>query len=179
MICDVCGKTDATVHLTEIIDNKITKLHLCEDCARKKGAEMEEHFGLSDLLAGLADFESKAVPKKEVKTKCPKCGMVYDDFKKAGRLGCAECYDIFSDSLAPLIKRIHGSVEHYGKTPISQSETKSVSKKEIKKKKKVVDKVSELKTQLQRAVKMEEFEEAACIRDKIREMEKKETENKK
>ena len=57
MNCDVCGKGDATVHLTEIIDNKITKLHLCEECARKKGAEMEEHFGLSDLLAGLADFE--------------------------------------------------------------------------------------------------------------------------
>ena len=178
MVCDVCNKKDATVHLTEIIDNKITKLHLCEDCARKKGAEMEEHFGLSDLLAGLADFESKAMPKKEVKTKCPKCGMVYDDFKKAGRLGCAECYNVFSDNLKPLIKRIHGSVEHYGKTPISRSEAKVSPKKEVKKKK-VADNIEELKDQLQRAVKMEEFEEAARIRDKIREMEKKEVGKKK
>ncbi|MEE8360208.1 MAG: UvrB/UvrC motif-containing protein [Candidatus Omnitrophota bacterium] len=178
MICDVCSKKDATVHLTEIIDNKITKLHLCEDCARKKGAEMEEHFGLSDLLAGLADFESKAMPKKEAKAKCPKCGMVYDDFKKAGRLGCAECYNVFSDSLKPLIKRVHGSVEHYGKTPISRFEAKVAPKKEFKKKK-VADDIDELKGQLQRAVKMEEFEEAACIRDKIREMEKKEVGKKK
>ncbi|MFH1753180.1 MAG: UvrB/UvrC motif-containing protein [Candidatus Omnitrophota bacterium] len=178
MMCDVCGKIDATVHLTEIIDNKITKLHLCEECARKKGAEMEEHFGLSDLLAGLADFESKAVPKKEAKTKCPKCGMVYDDFKKAGRLGCSECYTVFSDSLAPLIKRIHGSVEHYGKSPMSSTESRVLPKKDLKKKKKT-DKAEDLKERLQHAIKSEEFEEAARIRDKIREMEKKEAENKK
>lgn len=176
MTCDVCNKKEATVHLTEIIDNKITKLHLCEECAKKKGAEMEEHFGLSDLLAGLADFEQKAMPKKEVKKKCPKCGMVYDDFKKTGRLGCSECYTVFKENLVPLIKRIHGSAEHYGKTP---PRIASVLKdKEQTKKRKKVDNVDELKSQLQRAVKMEEFEEAACLRDKIRELEKKEVEKK-
>ena len=56
MLCDVCGKKEATVHLTEIINNNVTKLHICEDCAKEKGAEMEDHFGLSDLLAGLTDL---------------------------------------------------------------------------------------------------------------------------
>ena len=56
MLCDVCHAKEATVHLTEIINNKITKLHLCEQCAREKSEEMEEHFGLADLLSGLADF---------------------------------------------------------------------------------------------------------------------------
>ncbi len=173
MTCDICGKNDATVHLTEIIDNKITKLHLCEECARKKGAEMEEHFGLSDLLAGLADFEGKTVPKQEVKRKCPKCGMLYDDFKKTGRLGCGECYTAFAEHLVPLIKRIHGSAEHLGKSPAPVPKTPS---KPVKGEK--PDKLTELKARLQRAIKMEEFEEAASLRDKIRELENKKSEKK-
>ncbi len=175
MICDVCGKTDATVHLTEIIDNKITKLHICEECARKKGAEMEEHFGLSDLLAGLADFETKAVPKKDVNKKCPNCGMVYDDFKKTGRLGCGQCYEVFNDNLLPLIKRIHGSTEHFGKS-VEDAAPKSV-KADGKLKK--LDKMAELKAQLTRAIKMEEFEDAARLRDKIRGLETKEVQKRK
>ncbi len=175
MICDVCGKADATVHLTEIVDNKITKLHICEECARKKGAEMEEHFGLSDLLAGLADFETKAAPKRNVNKKCPSCGMVYDDFKKTGRLGCGKCYEVFNDSLLPLIKRIHGSTEHFGKS-VEDAVPKPV-KTQAKPKK--LDKLAELKAQLARAIKMEEFEDAARLRDKIRGLEMKEVEKRK
>lgn len=167
MQCDICGKVEATVHLTEIVDNKISKLHLCEECARRKGAEMEEHFGLTDLLAGLADFGTKASPQKEKALKCPKCSMTYEDFKKAGRLGCSECYTSFEESLVPLIKRIHGSAEHIGKSPARVFE-KAQPKKAAGK----VDKREELKSRLQRAIKMEEFEEAARLRDKIRELEK-------
>lgn len=169
MLCDVCAKSDATVHLTEIVDNKISKLHLCEECARKKGAEMEEHFGLSDLLAGLVDFETKVSSKKELKIKCPKCGMTYDDFKRTGRLGCSDCYSTFEESLVPLIKRVHGSAEHHGKRLVKVSKPPKVAAKREKK----VDKLDELKSRLQRAVKLEEFEEAARLRDKIRELEKK------
>ncbi len=171
MNCDICSKSEATVHLTEIIDNKITKLHLCEECARKKGAEMEEHFGLSDLLAGLADFETKAAPKKEEKKKCPKCGMVYDDFKKLGRLGCGECYSIFHESLVPLIKRIHGSMEHYGKTPVNISPSAKPKKEKAAPGKKP-ESLDDLKARLNDSVKAEEFEEAARLRDMIRELEK-------
>ena len=90
MSCDICGKNDATVHLTEIVDGEMTKMHLCEECARKKGAEMEEHFGLSDLLAGLADLDVKLPQKEESKIECPNCGLTYQDFKKIGRLGCGQ-----------------------------------------------------------------------------------------
>ena len=173
MLCDICGKNEATVHLTEIIDNKISKLHLCEDCARKKGAEMEEHFGLNDLLAGLADFGTKVSPKKEIKVKCPKCGMAYEDFKKTGRLGCGTCYSAFEGSLVPLIKRIHGSTEHFGKAPVKISKPSRVTARRKK-----VSELEELKAGLQRAIKLEEFEEAAQLRDKIRELEKKKVEKK-
>src|SRR3989338_5193968 len=106
MVCDVCKQNQATVHLTEIVDEQMSELHLCETCANQKGAQMESHFGLADLLAGLADFGKPAVagaPTEEgdVKT-CASCGMSYQDFKKVGRLGCSECYTTFRKSLATL-----------------------------------------------------------------------------
>ena len=172
MKCDICAKVDATVHLTEIIDNKMTKLHLCEECAKNKGAEMEEHFGLSDLLAGLADFEAKVTPKKEARIKCPKCGLTYQDFKKTGRLGCGECYAAFERSLAPLIKRIHGGATHLGKAPGKMSKVPK-AQKVLSKKKEAVNTLEEMQARLQRAIKLEEFEDAAKLRDRIRELEKK------
>ncbi len=173
MVCDICGKKESTVHLTEIIDNKISKLHLCEECARKKGAEMEEHFGLSDLLAGLADFEGAVPIKKEKKLKCPNCGLSYDDFRKTGRLGCSECYATFEDSLVPLIKRIHGSSEHVGKAPAKTNKSTKTLKVSAAKKTKAKDPLTDLKSRLESAVKLEEFEEAAKIRDQIKRLEKK------
>lgn len=163
MVCNICGKTQATVHLTEIIDDQITELHLCEECAQKKGAQMESHFGLSDLLAGLADLGTQfSKTKAEPKLKCPKCGLTYEDFKKVGRLGCGECYNAFREALTPLLKRIHGSTQHYGKSP-----------KKIAKVVKAKNEVEVLKEKLQKAIQKEDFEEAAKLRDKIREMEKK------
>ena len=137
MLCDNCGKITATVHLTEIVDSQMTELHLCEECARKKSAEMEQQFGLSDLLAGMADFE-KPVKEAEgsVSVKCSNCGLTYADFKKMGRLGCAECYTSFKKLLAPLLKRIHGSNQHIGKfiakpeKPVKKRTEKIVKAKE-------------------------------------------------
>jgi protein arginine kinase activator len=167
MLCDVCGKNPATVHLTEIIDEQMNELHLCEDCARHKSAAMEQQFGLSDLLAGMADFEKSSSNKEEevVTIKCPSCGLTYADFKKIGRLGCGECYNVFRKYLAPLLKRIHGSNQHIGKNP---SKTKTLAKPYKKK----AD-LLELKNQLQKAIVDEAFEEAARLRDQIKEAEAK------
>ena len=164
MVCNICAKNQATVHLTEIIDDQITELHLCEECAQKKGAQMESHFGLSDLLAGLADLGTQFSKTKTeaVKLKCPKCGLTYEDFKKVGRLGCGECYNTFKEALVPLLKRIHGSTQHYGKSP-----------KRAAKVVKAKNDLDTLKEKLQKAIQKEDFEEAAKLRDKIREAEKK------
>lgn len=162
MVCDICGKNEATVHLTEIINNEVTKLHLCEECAREKASEMEEHFGLAELLAGLADFGVQLESDETTKVKCHSCGFTFMDFKKVGRLGCGECYETFKKSLTPLLRRIHGSDQHYGKAP-----------SKAQKGAKVRDDIQELKTRLQKAIQMEEFEEAARLRDQIKELEKK------
>ena len=167
MLCDICGKNPATVHLTEIIDEQMSELHLCEECARHKSEQMEQQFGLSDLLAGMTEFTKSN--NKEIETaeavKCASCGLTYADFKKVGRLGCADCYNTFKKYLAPLLKRIHGSCQHFGKSPIKVT-------KQLKKK---ID-MQELRAKLQKAIEAEAFEEAARIRDQIKELEKKQKE---
>ncbi len=163
MLCDICGKNPATVHLTEIIDDQMSELHLCEECARQKSAQMEQQFGLSDLLAGLAEFEKPTTKETEsVGVKCTSCGLTYADFKRIGRLGCGECYNAFKKYLGPLLKRIHGSNQHVGKSPLKVGK---VLKKKID--------LQDLRYKLQKAIEVEAFEEAAKIRDQIKELEKK------
>lgn len=158
MLCELCKQTQATVHLTEIVNDQMTELHLCEACANQKGAQVESHFGLSDLLSGLAEF-GKVQEPEDVSTKaCATCGMTYDDFRKVGRLGCSECYTTFKRSLGALLKRIHGSPLHLGKSPIRLIKPGKMAKTEL----------FELKRKLERAIENEEFEEAARLRDQIR-----------
>ncbi|MCG3176264.1 MAG: Protein-arginine kinase activator protein [Candidatus Omnitrophica bacterium] len=169
MLCDECGKLKATVHLTEIVNEQITKLNLCEVCAKQKGSDAEQHFGIADLLAALSDVEAAAPAQGAAvsRVKCPSCGMAYEDFKKIGRLGCGDCYNAFRANLAPLLKRIHGAVQHMGKSPTPGllKEQKSLSK--------LQDDLNAAKQELQKAVKKEEFEEAAALRDKIKSLERK------
>lgn len=171
MLCDVCHKNEATVHLTEVIDNQITELHLCEECARQKGTQMEQHFGLADLLAGLADFGQQFEVVGKTEAKCPNCGLAYEDFRRIGRLGCSECYEVFKDSLAVLLKRIHGSTQHLGRTPAIKQPPAAPARK--------APEIEVLRGELQRAIEMEEFEEAAKLRDMIRTLEAKKNKTKK
>lgn len=160
MLCELCKKSQATVHLTEIINDQMTELHLCETCANQKGAQVESHFGLADLLSGLADF-SKTQDAEEVSSKsCENCGMNYEDFRKLGRLGCADCYSSFKRSLGSLLKRIHGSPIHLGKSPVRLIKP-SRSKTEL----------AEFKRKLERAIEEERFEDAARLRDQVRRIE--------
>jgi len=162
MLCDICNKNQATVHLTEIIDEQMNELHLCEDCARAKSSQMESQFGLSDLLAGMAEFEQPLQEKEVAALKCANCGLSYSDFKKIGRLGCGDCYLNFKKYLTPLLKKIHGSGQHLGKSPQKGSQV-SVNKKAD---------LQELRLQLQKAIEGEAFEEAARLRDQIRQAER-------
>lgn len=160
MLCELCKQSQATVHLTEIVNEQMTELHLCEVCANQKGAQVESHFGLADLLSGLAEF-GKPQEAEEVAVKtCAGCGMTYDDFRKVGRLGCGECYTTFKRSLGTLLKRIHGSPIHLGKAPAR-----------IVKPAKAKSELAELKRKLEEAIASEAFEEAARLRDQMRRME--------
>ena len=170
MLCNLCNKNQATVHLTEIVDEQMSELHLCDDCAKKKSMQMEQQFGLSDLLAGLVDYGKQvgSVEKGAPPIQCSRCGLTYEDFRKIGRLGCSECYTSFAKYLGPLLKRIHGASLHVGKTPSGYAEP-AIPRGQ---KSKTLDSF-ELKQKLQLAIEREEFEEAARLRDVIKEAEKK------
>ncbi len=175
MTCDICGKKKATVHLTEIVDEQMTEMHLCEECARQKSTQMEQQFGLADLLAGLSDPSKTSASSKDSEKsvlKCSRCGLPYEDFRKFGRLGCGECYTSFKEHLTGLLRKIHGSNKYLGKTPATnkegQKETASVGTAVALLPSEVL---ADLKQQLQSAIAGEDFEKAAIIRDKIRNLE--------
>ncbi len=156
MLCQACGKNEATVEFTEIVNDEVKQLHLCDACAKKKGIEMEQHFSIADFLAGLSEPGTGVM-------KCDKCGMTFDEFQKIGRFGCADCYLAFRENLRPLLKRIHGSTKHTGKSAKGRGADGPDKRAEI----------SVLKQRLQLAVDREEFEEAAKLRDRIRDLENK------
>lgn len=93
--------------------------------------------------------------------RCPKCGMSWVDFRQKGRLGCSECYETFTKELQPIINQLQGSLEHKGKIPVQQGKEIAIQRK-----------ITILRNDLQRMVNEQNFEEAARIRDQIREMEK-------
>jgi len=167
----LCGKKEATVHLTEIVNEESRELHLCESCAREKGPPEIQDFALAGLLAGLADFGTKLEEGAPGRLACPRCKMTYEDFRKGGRLGCGRCYETFHRYLAPLLKRIHGSTQHVGKRP--EFGKASAPAEEAKGAEAPVEELSRLKEQLAKAVASEQFEEATRLRDQIRALEAK------
>ncbi|MBD3379432.1 MAG: hypothetical protein GF408_03105 [Candidatus Omnitrophica bacterium] len=163
MKCDICGIREASVHLTEVINGRTAKMHICDRCAKEKSEEMQSHFGLTDLLSGLMDMSpSGASGRMDAgeSRKCPVCGMNYFDFQKTGRLGCGKCYEEFAGELSELLKKIHGSDRHVGKAPYGAACPES-EQEDLKKLKKELDKL----------VREEQYEKAALLRDRIKEIE--------
>lgn len=178
MKCDICGKDEATIHITEIINDEAKELHVCQNCAEAESIKMQHNFGISDLLSGLVDFPSAVEQKQSVK--CPNCGMTYDDFKSLGKLGCSECYVTFRSVLIPLIKNIHGSAQHVGKElqkskPIAKMRRRTPIDMKAKKIKvpTLKERIEDMRERLQKAIQLEEYEQAAALRDKIKSLERK------
>jgi|SRR5688572_8532820 protein arginine kinase activator len=160
MQCQSCQKNQATVHLTQIQDNRMTEVHLCQSCANDKGLTglpVQPKISMGDILAKMVDDMSPTEEERIGPVQCPNCGMHYSLFKETGRLGCADCYTAFGSKLRPLLRRIHGSIHHVGKLPAGEGEVMTHGRQ-----------VQRLHDELQRAVEREEFERAAEIRDRIR-----------
>jgi protein arginine kinase activator len=158
MLCDVCKQNQATVFLTQIVDGKMQKVNLCESCSKEKGVTDPTSFELTDLLYGLG--AAQEMERGSTAQKCPTCGFSQADFKKTGRLGCANCYTTFADGLASLLKGMHKGTDHVGKVPARMAKT--------------IERETQLKTlqrDLRKAVASEDYEVAATLRDQIRHME--------
>lgn len=159
MLCDVCKSKEATVYLTQIVDGKMQKVSLCEACSKDKGVTDPTGFALADLLLGMgAAQELERVPSQ---LRCSVCGFTQQDFKKTGRLGCSNCYNTFSEGLASLLKTMHKGTRHVGKAPANIRKTLLTNAR-----------LKSLREDLEKAVKAEQYERAASLRDQIRQIEK-------
>lgn len=169
MLCQQCQKRDANVHLTQIINGNKVEMYLCSQCADMKGQfAFSPQLNLGDFLWGMLNFTGNdgfAQIEQPQKLRCDVCGMSFDDFKKTGKLGCPNCYKVFSENLNPILRRLHGNTEHIGKVPGKISHCIKYS-----------DELEKLKAKLAEAISKEEYEDAAGLRDQIRSLEG--TENK-
>lgn len=176
MLCQHCNKNEATTHIKKNINGQKEEMHLCSDCARELGVmdefkmpSMEDFFSdsfLGNFLgAGVAAMNSLAGVDR-----CSTCGSSFSDIVNSGHLGCSDCYDRFSDRLEPSIRKIHGKTKHIGKfiSYDEKEEPKKVNKKEEKKPQ--ISELDSLKQQLQAAIDEQRFEDAAVLRDKIKDL---------
>ncbi|WP_442602692.1 UvrB/UvrC motif-containing protein [Paenibacillus sp. KN14-4R] len=170
MNCQECGKKPASLHFTKIVNGEKTEFHFCESCAREKGDLLPgttNGFSIHNLLSGLLDFDlsngNNGFTAKTAPTiHCDHCGLTYTQFTKLGRLGCVDCYNNFAEKLDGVLRRVHGNTVHVGKVPKRSGGL-------IKYKREIEDLKKDMMTRIER----EEFEQAAKIRDEIREIEKK------
>ena len=199
MLCQNCGKNEANVRYTQIVNGVKKEMILCEDCARKLGIgnfkmRMPLHF--SNLLGNLfEDYDEGLLPSfiKENSRECDSCGTLYDDFINTGLLGCADCYDMFEDRLDPMLKNIQGNTKHIGRKPLNinekmknigdnfsrnKAEEKNSAKESVgsqnnsenNKENDKQEKIQELNKELSKAIEEERYEDAAKIRDKIKQI---------
>ncbi len=185
MLCQNCGKNEANIRYTQIINGVKKEIALCSDCASKLGLEnidLPINFNsfLGDFFNDFAEREFLPNFKTE-EVKCKKCGMSYDDFINTGMFGCSECYDTFGAPIDSLLKNLHGTAKHIGRGPLNKkiqseenknNDNKSNYETKIENKPEEIDKKAELESNLAKAIKEERYEDAAKIRDELKEMNK-------
>jgi protein arginine kinase activator len=161
MLCDNCRERDAVVHLTSIVDNAVTQLHLCEKCAAEKGVETTVSLPTTPLGALIKAAQQAQPGPVRDGTTCATCGLTLKEFRASGRLGCAACYGAFDVPLRDLLKRVHGDFTHAGRRYVPP-------RPEGRQR---VNSLVELREALKRAIDAEQFEKAAALRDQIRGLE--------
>lgn len=157
--CRRCTKP-ATLHITEIKSGETKALHLCENCAKEYLANVEPGTTPSDETQfDDSEFEESEGSAQE-ELACPQCGITFKKFRSTGRLGCAHDYDVFRERLIPLLESIHGEHQHIGKCPERRPQ---VTRRH--------QDLARLRSELKAAVKAEDYEKAAQLRDDIRGLE--------
>ena len=179
MLCQNCGKNEANIRYTQIINGVKKEVHLCSECAKKMGMDSMEMPDLFNFNSFLGDFfndymEEELLPSFQTsEVKCKNCNMTYNDFIKTGMFGCSNCYETFTNPIDSLLKNLHGTAKHIGRIPKNEKAQIKLNKKTNKEEKNVKeDKLSKLQKDLDKAIKEERYEDAAKIRDEIKEMNK-------
>lgn len=167
MLCEKCGKNQANTHVKRVVNGQVYQANLCSECAAQMGfATLAGKLNLGSLLGSTfsAAFDNPAA-LNDNQVRCPQCGATFNDITETGLVGCAKCYEIFYDRLLPSLQRMHGKTNHAGKLPGCAGEQA-----------KIQNHLDELKDKLAKAIEQQEYEQAAVIRDEIKEIESKEAE---
>lgn len=163
MLCQKCHKSLATVRYAEVVSGKVSELQLCADCMNRMQDETASGFELAGLAAVRGKQRSAAAANAEPKVPnrvCRVCGADLKDAIQSGRVGCGSCYDALGDSLEPLLRGFHVGLRHRGKEP-RVSDGRKLKRSEL----------HSLRALLRSTLRSENYEEAAKLRDQIRELE--------
>jgi protein arginine kinase activator len=180
MLCDVCSERSAVIHMARIIYGQKSEAHLCESCASQYNDKLissVSEFSFDNFLLEMINSNPFSVSHVQNATeleRCPTCGLTYGEYQQSGRLGCWNCYKYFASRLDPIFKRIHGSTRHLGKRLDDTDNTAKATGIELKLNESVDPTARELvrlKAELQEKVALEKFEDAAILRDQIKELE--------
>lgn len=179
MMCQNCGKNEVTFRYTQVINGVKKEMNLCDKCARELGLKDMNYSMPINFSSFLSDFfndynDSLLPSFMGTQTlQCKSCGTTFDDFVNSGEFGCSSCYDLFEDRITPILKNLQGATRHIGRgyREITPSTGENVAMKKTVKKEE--SKLEKLQKDLQKAIKEEKYEEAAKIRDEIKNLEKK------
>ena len=156
MICQKCGKRNATVHLKQVINGVAKEEFLCSLCAGEGGSFFStSDIGSESLFDAL--FSGGAHTSAATRKSCPLCGSTARDIQKSGKAGCAKCYEVFRGELSAAAYRVHGGVHHVGRAPGKHKEEMERQAK-----------LDELKSRQAKAIDEQDFELAAKLRDEIK-----------
>lgn len=161
MQCECCQQHEATIHVTQVVNGASRELHLCESCAEESGLNVQGVMALPEALFGMAT--PSAEDQESAARSCPACHLRGADFKKTGRLGCPQCYRTFAREMASMLSAMHKGTRHAGKVPGHGATVPLVADHTGRR--------EELRRQLDEAVRAEQFEEAARLRDQLKELE--------
>lgn len=162
MKCEICGLKEAVIHIRQIQKESVHELHFCEECAQEKGLirDEESELPITNLLAGLIDGKEMPGSAEPGVSACPRCGMKLSDFRKTGKLGCAECFRTFQADLRSILSQMAARPRHAGKLPPSLSGSADSPPDS-----------AGLREELKTAIDNEDYEKAADLRDRLRELE--------
>lgn len=158
MICNLCGKNEATIIVEKIFGAKREKLGICRECAQKNNVTRDPK-----SLQKVFDLFEKTQAASKV---CPVCGTNVSEIEQHLMAGCSECYTVFSKQIKGTLKFIGSSANFSGSLPQKLKGFKSV----------LTDRMM-LEQKLQEAVKKEDYEKAAMYRDYLKALESRPQEN--
>ena len=161
--CDYCDKP-AVVHEVRIKGGVRKEVHLCAEHAQAMGIALPGQLpGHKPISKALTQFVvSKPTRRTRASKKaCPNCGMGFAEFRQSGVLGCPDCYDAFGEQLGPMIERAqNGGTSHTGKCP--RRGGMSIDRQLL---------IQRLVKELEDAVGTEQYERAAELRDRLKDLE--------